>query len=217
MNNPPSSRFTLAILCALSVGLAPVALAEDEKIPELKTADGKVFQNVTITKVEPDAIRIMHEAGAAKIQFEMIPEELRKKFNMSSESVDLYREKIREQQVKQQRDAKERDLIVKKMISLDGTVLQVLETGVLLSEASFMKVGIEGEKRTKMPVSPVFVECDSSKYVDGDSFDEYVFYDGNFIYESVSGAKKTVGAFTTNREKFLKKSGLGDNAESGGK
>jgi hypothetical protein len=194
-------------LCIFSAWLAPASMAEDEKIPELRTSDGKVFQNVTVTKIEADSIRIMHETGVAKIQFELIPDELKKKYNMSIESVEVYRKKLREQQSKQQRETKLSDFVWKKVIKLEGEVLQVLDGGVLVNDALFMKVGVEGAKFEKIPVSPVFVECDSSKYVDGYKFDEYVFYDGNFTYGNVQGAKKTIVAFTTNRDKFLKKSG----------
>jgi len=80
MNNSPLKRFTFAILCALSVGLAPVALAEDEKIPEIKTASGKTYQGVRITKVTPSEISIIHESGVARIPLKDLPEDLKTKF-----------------------------------------------------------------------------------------------------------------------------------------
>jgi hypothetical protein len=52
--------------------------AEPAKIPTLTTTDGKTYKAVTITKVEPDGIRIMHDGGMAKIPFEKLSEALRK-------------------------------------------------------------------------------------------------------------------------------------------
>ena len=50
------------------------------KLPTITTTDGKIYTGVTITKADPDGIRIMHEAGSAKIPFEKLPEALRAKY-----------------------------------------------------------------------------------------------------------------------------------------
>ena len=80
MTTSPLRRFAVLIVCALSVGLAPVSLAEDEKIPELKTASGKTYQDVRITKVTPSEISIIHESGVARIPLKDLPEDLKTKF-----------------------------------------------------------------------------------------------------------------------------------------
>jgi hypothetical protein len=79
MNIPPVKHLRFTILCALSVGLAPVSQADD-KISELKTATGKTYQGVQITKVTPSEIGIIHESGAARIALKDLPDELKTKF-----------------------------------------------------------------------------------------------------------------------------------------
>ena len=49
-------------------------------LPTITTTDGKSYTGVTITKADPDGLRIMHEAGSAKIPFEKLPEALRAKY-----------------------------------------------------------------------------------------------------------------------------------------
>lgn len=60
-----------AILLAV---LFTAAVAED-----ITTTDGRTYTAATITKVEPDGIRIIHESGAAKIPFTKLPPDLQKK------------------------------------------------------------------------------------------------------------------------------------------
>lgn len=64
----------LALLC-LSTALPA---QETSKIPSLTTTDGRTYTAVTITKMEPDGIRIAHESGTAKIPFTKLPEALQK-------------------------------------------------------------------------------------------------------------------------------------------
>lgn len=62
----------LIILFTLCLSLA--AAAED-----ITTTDGKTYTAATITKVEPDGIRILHESGTAKIPFAKLPLALQQK------------------------------------------------------------------------------------------------------------------------------------------
>jgi hypothetical protein len=45
------------------------------------TIDGKVYHQIRVIKVEPDAVTILHRDGGALIPLIMLPEELQKKFN----------------------------------------------------------------------------------------------------------------------------------------
>jgi len=45
---------------------------------DLTTTDGKTYTGVEVTKVDPDGLRIRHEAGTAKIPFEKLPVEIQK-------------------------------------------------------------------------------------------------------------------------------------------
>ena len=46
----------------------------------LELIDGRRYRKVTLSKVEPDGIRILHEDGATKILFDKLPPEFQKKF-----------------------------------------------------------------------------------------------------------------------------------------
>lgn len=60
-------------------------LPENAPIPELKIIDSKgqprVLQNVTVRKVEPDGLSLMHDSGTLKVPFESLPAPLREKYN----------------------------------------------------------------------------------------------------------------------------------------
>lgn len=90
MTTSPVRRFAGLIFCALSVGLAPVSRAEDEKIPELKTASGKTYQDVRITKVTPSEISIIHESGVARIPLKDLPDDLKTKFGYDTAKAEAH-------------------------------------------------------------------------------------------------------------------------------
>lgn len=45
------------------------------------TIDGKVYHQIKVIKVEPDAVTILYEDGGALVPLIMLPQELQKKFN----------------------------------------------------------------------------------------------------------------------------------------
>lgn len=61
--------------------LALVALGMGEELKKfdtLTTTAGRTYNKVTVTKIEPDGIRISHDSGSAKIPFEKLTPELQK-------------------------------------------------------------------------------------------------------------------------------------------
>jgi hypothetical protein len=87
--------------------LFPLLLAaEDEKLAELVTLDGKTYQAVTIRKVEPDGLSILHAAGTAKVPFEKLPEELREKYGYDAAAAAEHRKQAAEAQRKQDATAR---------------------------------------------------------------------------------------------------------------
>lgn len=46
-----------------------------------KTADGKIYQGVTVVKVEADAVTILDEDGGARIDLARLPADLQRRFN----------------------------------------------------------------------------------------------------------------------------------------
>lgn len=77
----------------------PIAVPEPQAPVEL---DGKVipelngFKSVTIRRVEPDGLRIIHESGTAKIPIEKLTDEQRAKYGLSAEGASQYRKQAAE-------------------------------------------------------------------------------------------------------------------------
>lgn len=65
-----------------------VALALD-----IITTDGKFYKSCSVTQVEPDALRIMHSDGAARIPYEKLPSALQKQY-FDPDKVAAYREQV---------------------------------------------------------------------------------------------------------------------------
>lgn len=64
---------------------------KDGVIPEFNG-----YKSVTINKVEPDGIRIMHESGATKIAIEDLTDEQREKYGLTKEAAAEYRKQAAE-------------------------------------------------------------------------------------------------------------------------
>ena len=76
------------ILFAVAVlnSLTSIACSED-----LILANGKVYKDFQVTKVEPDGIRIMHASGMAKIVHEDLPKEIKDKYGFDENKAEKYR------------------------------------------------------------------------------------------------------------------------------
>lgn len=100
-----------AVLAAASSFAGVQPIQEGGKYPELKTRNGKEYSEVTVAKMFPDSIRIIHSTGATTIPVEMLPEELLEGSSMlSGEQLLDYRREQQEiaklaQQQKRQRHA----------------------------------------------------------------------------------------------------------------
>jgi len=68
--------------------LCLAARAED-----LTTTEGKVYKEVTIRKVEPDGLAIMHAEGMAKVPFTKLSQEIQKKHGYDPEKAKEFAEK----------------------------------------------------------------------------------------------------------------------------
>ncbi len=203
------------------------------------------YKQVTITKVEPDGIRIIHESGAARIPYERIPDDLRTKLGMNQEVADAHRDMVKEQQQKVAEHNQKQQVLQKSRLFFAGTVFQVTEGGVLLKGVSFSD-GTKEEKKIPYQVRtggpsalhpdarvktetryktewvlkvrafenwPIFVECNTAGYADGDEFSSAVYTNGTYAYTNVQGARKTIPAYTTDPSKVLKRVGLDGGGE----
>lgn len=77
---------------AFFAGLA-VAWAQGGGRVSFVTRDGEPVENAKVVRVEPDGVSVMRAEGIAKISFEGLPDEMRERFHMTSESVQKYRAK----------------------------------------------------------------------------------------------------------------------------
>lgn len=67
----------LTLVCTSTIASAQ----ESATFPVLKTTDGKEYKTVTVTRVDPDSLKIEHEDGAASVPLANLPEDLQKRFN----------------------------------------------------------------------------------------------------------------------------------------
>lgn len=89
------SVFTVCLFLLVSNASA----ADHKDWPVLETKDKK-FSNARLVKIEPDGIRIIHDAGAAKIPYERLHEAERGHFHFNSEAAAAFREHIQKQRTK---------------------------------------------------------------------------------------------------------------------
>jgi hypothetical protein len=76
--NPMSTPLSKALgLAIFSMVLSSASIRADD----WKTTDGKVYQNVTVVKSEPDAVTILHHDGGARVPLANLSPDLQKKFN----------------------------------------------------------------------------------------------------------------------------------------
>jgi hypothetical protein len=221
--------------------LSGFLLAAEDKIKFDTLLD---YKNVTVTKVEPDGIRIMHESGAAKIPIEKIPEDIRKQLGMNEDAAKAHREVVRAQEQKAAVQDQKQQLLATKRLIFKGSVFQVADGGLLLRNVSYTDGTIRKvEKKIPYKVQTggpnamypnakttyetryktewvevqdvrsfgeniIFVECDTSGYVDRSVFSGTVYPNGTYAYTSLIGARNTIPAYTTDASKVLRAAGL---------
>jgi hypothetical protein len=71
------SSFPGLAMAAFCLLLSTAGLRADD----WKTTDGKVYQNVSVVKAEPDAVTITHQDGGARVPLATLPPEVQKQFN----------------------------------------------------------------------------------------------------------------------------------------
>jgi hypothetical protein len=76
MDSMNPQKATIVILATLLVSLA---LAED-----LKTVSGKIYKDVTISRVEADGIVLRTKTGITKVYFAELPKDVQERFRYGS-------------------------------------------------------------------------------------------------------------------------------------
>jgi len=101
----PNKPMILATMAAKELGIAavgekPVPPAtstekpDSEVIPVLLVSRGGPFRSVTIRRVEPDGLRIIHEYGVAKIPIEDLSDEQRSQYGLTMARAQIYRQRV---------------------------------------------------------------------------------------------------------------------------
>ena len=75
----------MKILAFLILCLASVALADD-----FRAIDGKEYENVTVSRVEPDGIVLRTKTGISKIYFVELPKEVQERFHYNAAIASAY-------------------------------------------------------------------------------------------------------------------------------
>ncbi len=70
----------MKLILPFLVGLALMVSATFLQADDWKTTDGKIYQKVTVVKVEPDAVTILHQNGGALVPLTTLSPELQKQF-----------------------------------------------------------------------------------------------------------------------------------------
>ncbi|MEY3896551.1 MAG: hypothetical protein RLZZ214_2071 [Verrucomicrobiota bacterium] len=139
MNGPFIRNSVLSLLSLLTLGLAATSQAEDEKIPEIKTASGKTYHDVRVTKVTPSEISIMHESGVSRVPLKDLPDDLKAKFGYDPAKAEANAKAIGEaekQIADAQRKAAENQALLKTAQANLFMVDYELEDGLVVSDVT---------------------------------------------------------------------------------
>jgi hypothetical protein len=132
-------HFRFLVLPLLVLGLANTSTAQDEKIPEITTASGKTYRDVRITKVTPSEVSIAHEAGAARIPFAELPEDLKAKLGYDPAKAEAHKQaaaKAAAEAQMQNAEAAKKAAMLKSASAIKAQVLRVhLDEGFVVVNA----------------------------------------------------------------------------------
>ncbi len=142
----------------MCITIAALLFAQLARSEEIKLANGQIIKG-DISRVEPDGLVLMTDAGIEKVSFLLLDEAAQKRFGFDLKKADEYRAQqraLRQQMVeaqaaalraKQERLA-ERQFDESKMV-VDAVILQVLKDGVMAK--LFTKVKTDGTEYVTLP------------------------------------------------------------------
>lgn len=61
---------------------------------DVATADGRVYRNAQVWKVEPDGLTLRHAEGLAKVEFSLLPEAWRQQYGYDPEAAAAYQQAV---------------------------------------------------------------------------------------------------------------------------
>ena len=225
-----------SIVYIITCACLKLACAED-----LTLSDGKVYSNVKVNRVEPDGITISHGSGITKVYFWELTADIQQKYSYDPAKAREYNIQAQSRQAalaaKQQEAAarirkqteyeeanKELLTIIRQgATELVGTVQQITEDGVLISNAKapyrsqddvvppgYTRTTYNGPDTSKTKYvraaadyEPVFILGAGSGYTDGAKWSSIVYPAGTYSYTTVMGAGKTVKCFALTAQQAL--------------
>lgn len=177
-----------------------LTVATQVRAEDLKTLDGTVYKNATITTVTPAYVTVMHAAGVARVMLQNLPPELQTKYGYDPEKAAKFAAADAEAQrrLSQQQEAARRqaaqpkeavtpvDTANQREYTLWGTIAQILPQGIIV-DPSYR--GYSG--------SPFLVKgCpNQDKLAEGDEFHASIVDAGVITLTDISGAKRTLHAY----------------------
>ena len=127
-------------ICAALLALSVLASAEDQKIT-ITTTDGRKFENVTVSRVEPNGLVLMTDSGIEKVPFTALAFELQKKFGYDPAKASIFQaeqQKADQERVQAintqrqiQRQKRESTESLAKKIATESKTLNCIVTAVL--------------------------------------------------------------------------------------
>jgi len=77
---------------------------------DLRTTNGNVLRNAKVVQVDPDGVVVNHEAGIIKIDYRVLPPDLKQRYNFDEHKAAVFHE---QQKARAQQTAQENQQIVK--------------------------------------------------------------------------------------------------------
>ena len=71
---------------------------------DLVAADGRVYRNVRVRRIEPDALTFHHDEGVTRVPFELLSEDVQRKYEYNSRAAAAYRRDMAAAQEQAERD-----------------------------------------------------------------------------------------------------------------
>jgi hypothetical protein len=198
---------------------------------EFKLANGKIVRG-DLSRIEPDGLVLMTDAGVEKIPFLMLPEETQKRFGFDLKKADAFRAQqsaVRQQLLEQQaaaiRDRAARvEILEKGQLSLEDQQRRLkIESEAINAEASILQGTSKGayvritvqtgraartlldhDTRSNVEVGEGFVH--DLRAADGENWKGKLYPAGLHTYTVPFGGERTVRAYALTVDAALAKS-----------
>lgn len=146
--------FSSCLLAAALFFLGQASLLAEDWM----TTYGKVYRNVTVLKVEADAVTILHQDGGALVPLKLLPPDLQKRFNYDPLKAQAAAD------ARAESDAADQLALELEREKIDSTLAEEKAE----SQAAIRAAKARHAHHDRMPAEPAVLEAD--KKVDGNVF-----------------------------------------------